>query len=437
MVHRPGTARHVAELLRGAGARGILARGLGRAYGDAAQNAGGEVVAMTQLRAVHTLDAVAGRIELDAGVSLDALLALTIPRGWLPPVLPGTRHVTIGGAIASDVHGKNHHRDGGFCDYVEAFELLTPRGDRLTVTPEGTPDAFAATAGGMGLTGVVLRATLRLMPLETAWIAVDTERAPDLDALLELMASGDDAHRYSVAWVDCLARGRRLGRSVLTRGDHVPAEQLPAAARRDALRPPVPARLAVPPGLPGGLFSRPVIAAFNTARFQRAPRLERARLQPLASYFFSLDALHGWNRLYGPRGLVQYQLVVPHGAEETLRAIVERTSRARAGCCLAVLKRMGPARGLLSFPREGWTLALDFPAAAPGLRELLDGFDELVAHAGGRLYLAKDARLRPELVRAMYPQLPRWNAIRAQLDPDAAMRSDLARRLSLTDGAAP
>jgi decaprenylphospho-beta-D-ribofuranose 2-oxidase len=430
-VRRPEAADDVAGALRAAPARGVIARGLGRAYGDAAQNAGGEVLDMTGLRAVRDLDLPGDRIAVEAGASLDELIRVLVPVGRFPRVVPGTRHVTVGGVIASDIHGKNHHRDGTFADHVESFELLTPAGERLTVTPGSEP--FAATAGGMGLTGVILAATLRLMRVETSWVRTDTERARDLDDVMARMESGDAGYRYSVAWIDCLARGARLGRSVLMRGDHAMADELPARRRATPLVPPRAAVLAAPPWVPGGLLRRETVAAFNEAYFRRAPREERGRLEPLHSFFFPLDAVRGWNRLYGPRGFLQYQLALPFGAEETLRAALERLSRGGVASFLAVLKRFGPGgSGLISFPLAGWTLALDVPAAAPGLSGLLDELDELVAGAGGRVYLSKDSRLRPDVLAAMYPRLDEWNAVRARLDPGEVLRSDLARRLSLT-----
>jgi decaprenylphospho-beta-D-ribofuranose 2-oxidase len=432
-VHRPRSVEEVAQLLGEGGPRGAIARGLGRAYGDAAQNAGGTVIDMRGLSGVRDVDLQRGLVTVEAGVSLDALIALTLPLGWFPDVVAGTRHVTVGGAVASDIHGKNHHRDGAFGDHVASLELLTPSGERLTADPDRNPDVFAATTGGMGLTGIVLAATLRLSRVQTSWMRVDTERARDLDDALARMAQRDDEYRYSVAWIDCLARGSRLGRSVLMRGDHAMLDELPPREREHPLAAPPRTWLAAPPWVPDGLLRRSTVSLFNELYFRRAPRLERGRLEALHSFFFPLDAVRGWNRVYGPRGFLQYQMVVPFGAEDALRAAVERLSGARCASFLAVLKRFGRERGLISFPLPGWTLALDVPAAAPGLGPLLDELDHLVAAAGGRVYLSKDSRLRPELAWQMYPRLGEWNEIRARLDPDGRMRSDLARRLGLTE----
>ena len=418
----------IADALREAGPRGALARGLGRSYGDVAQNAGGVVLDMTACRGIERLDERTGTLTALAGTSFDEILQAIVPRGWFVPVTPGTRFVTLGGAIANDVHGKNHHVDGGIGDHVVSLDLLSPVDGVVTaVTPEDA--AFSATVGGMGLTGVIVRATLRLHPIETSSMRVDTDRARDLDELMSLMAHGDERARYSVAWVDCLARGRSLGRGVLTRGDHAIREEVPS--RGDPLE----YRPGHLPGVPSSMpnvVSTPAIRAFNAAWFRRAPRKERGRIQPLTSFFHPLDAVPNWNRLYGRAGLVQYQLAVPFGSEGVVRSAIELLSGAGAGSFLAVLKRFGRGRGGMSFPIEGWTLALDLPAADRSLRPLLERVDRSVAEAGGRVYLAKDSRLDPALLLEMYPDLDRWREERARLDPASVLRSDLDRRLDLS-----
>ncbi|GAA4539452.1 FAD-binding protein [Streptomyces collinus] len=427
---RPRTYEEAAAAVRGCGARGGIPRGLGRAYGDAAQNAGGSVLDMTALDRVHAIDADGGTVLCDAGVSLHRLMEVLLPLGWFVPVTPGTRYVTVGGAIGADIHGKNHHVSGSFARHVLALELLTADGEIRTVIP-GTP-LFDATAGGMGLTGVILTATIRLQPVETSLMSVDTERATDLDDLMARLAATDHRYRYSVAWIDLLARGAATGRAVLTRGDHAPLDALPARLRRDPLAFRTSRLPATPAILPEGLLSRTTVGLFNELWYRKAPRTRTGRLQRISGFFHPLDGVPHWNRVYGRGGFVQYQFVVGHGREDALRRIVRRISERRCPSFLAVLKRFGEADpGWLSFPVPGWTLALDIPAGLPGLGAFLDELDEEVAAAGGRVYLAKDARLRPELLAAMYPRLDDFRELRAELDPRGVFVSDLARRLSL------
>ncbi|WP_329335541.1 FAD-binding oxidoreductase [Streptomyces sp. NBC_00663] len=427
---RPRTYEEAVAAVRGCGARGSIPRGLGRAYGDAAQNAGGEVLDMTGLDRVHAIDADGGTVLCAAGVSLHRLMRVLLPLGWFVPVTPGTRYVTVGGAIGADIHGKNHHVCGAFSRHVLSFELLTADGEIRTVS-RGTP-LFDATTGGMGLTGVILTATVQLQPVQTSLMRVDTERARDLDDLMARLSATDDHYRYSVAWIDLLARGTATGRAVLTRGEHAPLDALGTRARADALafRP---SRLPAPPArLPEGLLSRRGVGWFNELWYRTAPRARTGRLQKLSAFFHPLDGVPHWNRIYGRGGFVQYQFVVPYGQEDTLRRIVRRLSERRCPSFLAVLKRFGDADpGWLSFPLPGWTLALDIPTGLPGLGPLLDELDEEVAAAGGRVYLAKDSRLRPELLAAMYPRLDDFRALRAELDPRGVFVSDLSRRLDL------
>jgi decaprenylphospho-beta-D-ribofuranose 2-oxidase len=432
-VHRPRDLDHIVSRVTAPSPRGVIARGLGRSYGDAAQNAGGDVLSCTGLDSVLDIDMEKGTVTVESGVSLDALLRGLLPLGWFPMVVPGTSYVSIGGAIASDIHGKFRH--GSFADYVERMRIVTPVSGACTLRPDIDTDAFWATSGGMGMTGVIADATLKLQPVETSRIVSDTERTTDVDDCMARMLERDHEYRYSVAWIDCLATGGRLGRSVLTRGNHATVDDLPASQRETAREYGHRTLLGLPPWMPNGVINPVSVRAFNEMWFQKAPRGPRRHVEGIKSFFFPLDSVRGWNRIYGPRGFVQYQFVVPFGREDVIRTALERFSAARTPTFLAVLKRFEhDSRSLIGFSTSGWTLALDLPAS-PAFAPLLDGLDELVVEAGGRVYLTKDSRLRPELLAAMYPRLDEWRAVRATLDPENRLRSDMDRRLDLSGAA--
>ncbi|MET8677779.1 FAD-binding oxidoreductase [Streptomyces sp. NPDC004647] len=386
---------------------------------------------------IRSIDAEQGEAVCGGGVSLRHLMEVLLPLGWFVPVVPGSGAMTVGGAIEADLHGRNHHMDGSFTRHVRSMELLTPDGAVRTLTPEGTPDLFRATSGGMGLTGVVRSATVRLLPVETSLVSVDTERAKDLDDLMGRLTAADHRYRYSVAWIDLLARGTATGRAVLTRGAHAPLDALPARSRRAplAFRPGrLPAR---PRFAPHGLLGRTAagrtaVGIFNELWYRKAPRSRTGELRRIRSFFHPLDGVPQWNRIYGRAGFVRYRLVVGYDEDDALRRIIRRVSRRGCPAVLAVLKRFGTGDpGWLSFPMAGWALTLDIPSNLPGLDEFLDGLGEEVAGAGGRICVSEDFRLRPELLGAMYPRLAEFRALRAELDPGGVLAPDLARRLGL------
>jgi decaprenylphospho-beta-D-ribofuranose 2-oxidase len=429
----PARPQDVAGLLGAVSGRGLIARGLGRSYNNAAQNDGGLVISTARLNKIISLDSQTGLATCEAGVSLEQLMVAGLPHGWFVPVSPGTRQVTIGGAIAADVHGKNHHVAGSFGQHVRWLDLLLADGAERRVTPAAEPDLFWATAGGMGLTGVILRAEIQLKRVETARIRVDTVRTADLDEAMAYLKATDEQFGYTVAWLDCLATGANLGRSVITSGDFAAVDELPPAERRDPLAFRPAARIGAPPGWPPGLINRYTVAVANEAWYRRAPRRREGEIQSIGKFFHPLDGIRNWNRVYGPAGFRQYQYAVPVGQEAAVRQSVEMISSARAPSFVTVLKRFGPGSpGHLSFPIEGWTLALDFPARTPGLDRLLLRLDELVAEAGGRVYLAKDSRVSGEMLAAMYPRLAEFRQLRKQVDPAGLLGSDLSRRLGLS-----
>ena len=424
---RPEAASAVLETFRSSPGvwLGVLPRGMGRSYGDAAQLAGGLVLDTTRWKGFE-LDAATGTVTTAAGVTLGELLAALVPAGWMVPVVPGTQHVSVGGAIAGDIHGKNHAGAGTFGRHVAALGLLTASGEELSLAPGDA--LFDATLGGMGLTGVILWARIRLVPVSSPFLSVDTDRANDLDEALAALRAPGGPHR--VAWLDLL--GSRPGRGVVTRADHLPGSVVPSGARGTAT---VRARATVPARWPAALLRPAAVRAFNELRFRGRPTRERGRIESIGGHMFPLDALDAWPRVYGRPGFLQYQLVVPYGAERVLEEVLAELRRARVPCYLAVLKDFGEAnRAPLSFPLAGWTLALDLPRAAEGVGPALDRCDERVAGAGGRVYLSKDARLRPDTLRAMYPRLDEWRAVRDRSDPAGVWRSDLALRTRLVDG---
>jgi decaprenylphospho-beta-D-ribofuranose 2-oxidase len=418
-VASPWSAAACAGALPGTPAA-LIARGLGRGYGDSAL--AHRVLSTERLDRFHAFDTESGLLTCDAGVSLDDILRVAIPAGWFLPVTPGTRFVTVGGAIASDVHGKNHHADGCFGAHVQQLAILLGTGECVTASRLERPDLFHASCGGMGLTGVILRATLQLKKIGSSDIVETTLRLPNLGALLEAFEA-EASSPYSVAWIDCGRQGRDLGRSVLMLGEH--------AAEGPLEVPPAP-RFAVPCVMPGAFLSAPVSRAFNAAYYAKAPALRTTRRVPASAFFYPLDAVRHWNRLYGAAGLVQYQFVLPQAAGPApMHDILRRIAGSGLPSFLGVLKKLGPANGnLLSFPLEGYTLAVDFKAH-PAVFELLDVLDAIVVHHGGRVYLAKDARMTRETFRAGYPRWEEFETVRERWQAHGRFASAQSRRLGL------
>lgn len=398
----------------------ITPRGLGRSYGDS--SIGNHVLDFSLQNRFISFDDASGLLECEAGTSLHDILKVFIPKGWFLPVTPGTQFVTVGGAIASDVHGKNHHLDGSFSQNLESFRMLTGLNEILECSPAHHPDLFRATCGGMGLTGLILSAKIKLRRINSSDILCRSIRAENLEQLLQLFEEHASSP-YSVAWIDCLKGGDQLGRSILILGEH--AKDGPLQVASDAA-------ITVPGIFPGSLLNPFTISAFNTLYFHRSPKTAAVQRSSYRPYFYPLDSLNHWNRMYGRSGFVQYQFMIPKSSgADAMRNILKEISASGRGSFLAVLKTFGPGNGNdLSFPGEGWTLALDFRCDAR-VFALLDRLDEMVLAASGRVYLTKDARLKAAHFRLTYPNWEKFEATRARYGAHGRFASAQSLRLGL------
>ena len=409
---------------------GTIARGLGRSYGDAALNEGGRVVGTTSMDRFLGFDEASGILCCEAGVSLAEILQFFAPHGWFPLITPGTKFVTVGGCIANDVHGKAHHAQGSFATCVEEMTVLLASGEVVTASRTENADLFWATFGGMGLLGIILTASIRLRRVETTFFRQRAIVVRDLAEMMNALDEGDHAFPYSVATLDVFATGARLGRGVLVVGDHAKLGELSPELARDPLRISGPPKLGVPFELPELTLNRLSIRVVN-AVIQSI----QARARPLAHYegfFYPLDAFAHWNRAYGRAGFTQYQFIIPFSdGVRRMREILATILSSGELPFLNVLKRMGKASdGILSFPCEGYTFAIDFPVRS-GTVALLKRLDAMVLDAGGRVYLGKDSYLDAPTFRAMYPAIDRWFEVKAKFDPNRVFTSNLARRVGL------
>lgn len=404
-----------------------IARGNGRAYGDSALAP--VMLCSKRFNRVRAFNPDTAIITVESGLLLSDLLAAFVPQGWFVPVTPGTQFVSIGGMVASDVHGKNHHQDGSFGQHISALSLMMADQTIKTCSPSQDPDLFHATIGGMGLTGVILTVSFKLIKIQSAWIRQETLRCDSLDAVMDQFEQSDH-WKYTVAWIDCLSSGQELGRSVLFRGDHAPPGALQHAQKHAPLQLKAKRKLNVPFTFPPGVLNRWTVKAFNELYFRRAP-VQAEALVDYQSFFYPLDAINNWNRIYGPKGFVQYQCVIPKAnSRDALQQLLGMIASAGEGSFLAVLKLFGPQDGLLSFPSEGYTLALDFPAK-PSVFALLDKLDEITVAHGGRLYLSKDARMSPYTFEQSQAHLSEWQTITQQADPLNRWQSQQSTRLSI------
>lgn len=427
-------------------AASVIARGQGRSYGDAALNENRRVLLTERVNRLLEFDAEQGILRAEAGATLAEILDAVVPKGWFLPVTPGTKFVSLGGCVAADVHGKNHHHDGSFGEHVLSIELILADGSRVACSPSENSELFWATMGGMGLTGIIGEVTLKLIPIASAYMMVRHHAAGNLEQLFQHLQNPAMDDRYTVAWIDSLATGKNLGRGIAMCGHHAAMQELSVDFSDALVSKSERSRRSVPFDLPAWALNPLSIGAFNAIYY----RCEGSKHQPFLTgydpYFYPLDAIGHWNRLYGKRGFVQYQCVIPErSAFDGIKALLQELSGSRRPSFLAVLKRLGAqGRGMLSFPMAGYTLALDLPirsgkllAGHPddGLFALLNKLDEIVLQHGGRVYLAKDARLSADSFRAMYPRYPEWLKVKNMVDPQNRFSSSLARRLGIVESA--
>ena len=426
-THAPRSEAAVQKLLLDEAS--LIARGNGRAYGDSAINAAA-TIDMRQLNRMIGFDAGSGQLVAEAGVLLGDIITAFLPRGWFPFITPGTKFVTLGGAIAADVHGKNHHQDGSFRACVDWIDLLGPEGEVRRCSWQENAILFDHTMGGMGLTGIILRAAIRLRRVETAWIKQTMVAAQNLKAAMTALEEAQSA-TYSVAWIDCLGSSRTLGRSLVMRGEHAKRGDLPRHKATAPFRIKSKRRLSIPMDLPGFTLNGFSLRAFNALFYWKGARKAGTRLVDWDSYFYPLDAILGWNRIYGRRGLVQFQCALPLDQSEAgLRALLTQTAKAGAGSFLTTLKRLGPQDSAFSFPMEGYTIALDFSVNAKKLA-LLELLDRIALDHGGRFYLAKDSRMSAETLRASDPRVAAFQDKREKHGFANRFRSTQSERLAL------
>ncbi len=406
----------------------FIPRGNGRCYGDA--SLAGETINTLKYDKILSFDSDKGIFECQSGLTLDKILEVIVPKGWFLPVTPGTKFITVGGAVGSDVHGKNHHVDGSFSNHIIEMELVLSSGEITTCSLQWRPDLFEATCGGMGLTGMITRVKFRLKKIETSYIRQKQIKAGNLEEIIRLFDEYKQ-YTYSVAWIDCLKKGQHFGRSILILGEHATVEELPEKYKGQPLKFPAQKQITFPFNLPSWVLNRLTVKLFNFLYYGKNFKKEINNIVSYEPFFYPLDAILHWNRGYGKKGFIQYQFVLPLEAKEGLVEILKQISAKGIGSFLAVLKVFGEQESMISFPQKGYTLALDIPVRK-GLFEFLDELDEVVLQYGGRLYMSKDARMKPEVLKAGYPRLQEFKNIVQLYNPDGKFRSMQSDRLLLT-----
>ncbi len=423
----PNDINDIKNIIKNSKSKSLIPRGLGRSYGDVAQLKDKNIIELSNFKDIKIFNEKS-TLKVGAGVSISEILEFIVPKGFFLPVTPGTKYITIGGAIASDVHGKNHHKDGSFANYIEEIKLIDGLGNKKVLTPSDQNKTFVeqfwATIGGMGLTGIIYEATFKLIKIESSFIRVDTSRFENLDSLMEALINANKKYRYSVAWLDSL---HPQIRGVLTCGDHAIKthyKHISTLLNYD----PKPL-ISIPSFFYHGLLNKYTVRLFNELWFRKSPKSREKELQKISKFFYPLDGLKNWNRVYGAEGFVQYQFVVPDSASYLISKTLDILKDAQCFSFLTVLKRLGDSnQGLISFPMRGWTLSLDVPASNSNLYSTLDYLDNLIAKEGGRLYLAKDSRQSSDMFFKTYPNCFEWLRIKKEMDPRTIFASDLSER---------
>jgi len=434
MVAFPKSEEELAELAKRQEAP-ILAYGKGRSYGDTPLNGGGIAVKFDNLDRVISFDAGTGELVCESGISLDSIVKVFLPKGWFLPVTPGTAFPTLGGCLSLDVHGKNHHQAGTLGEYVNWLDLITADGKTIRCSNKKNKNIFHATIGGLGLTGFIYRISLSLKKVESAWIQEEAIPASNLKEMMDVLATSANTFHYSVAWVDCAARGEELGRGQVLLGNHATPDLLPFDTQRNPFDIGCAPEVEIPFTMPVSMVWNETVTVFNNLKYKLGGEEKKSHVVPMKKFFYPLDAVHKWNHLYGPRGFIQYQFVVGFDSgEDVVREILETAHSMKQIPSLVVLKTMGEEnRNFLSFPESGWTFAMDFPVTNE-LPELTEKFDRIILEAGGRNYLAKDSNLSPETFRKMYPRFSQWHETKMKIDPDWRFSSNMSRRLKMEDG---
>lgn len=432
-VARPEKLEALCSVIAGGDQLDYIPRGLGRSYGDSALNRNSGVLVQTRLSRFLSFDEEKGILECEAGVSFADIVETFLPLGWFIPTTPGTKYVTVGGAIAADVHGKNHHADGSFGNFVLDVVLLIAAGEFITCSPSDKADIFWATVGGMGLTGVIISARIKLLRVETGFVSVTYRRTANLDETFNSFMTNGKAFRYSVAWIDCLASGKSLGRSILLFANNAPIEDLPIGLRNRPLSVNLRTTKSVPFYFPDYVLNPWSIKTFNCLYY--GTHRNKQTFIDYDRFFYPLDSFSRWNRIYGKRGFVQYQALFPHEtARRGLFELLQEVANARRASFLAVLKDGGAAsKGMLSYLYPGYTLALDFPNTGTSLTQLIRRLDKILLKYNGRLYLAKDATMEPAAFAQMYPRLAEFQQVKSRVDPNNRFVSSQARRLRIIE----